>query len=315
MGWGDELSSASLIRPFVAVAALALIKSCARGHASAGFSTPNSLANAMLTLSVEQTWMWRMFGLAERGRLLMYEKTLSQIHEDAGNGAFFQKLALSPMLAWFCRTTGVQMQATLRGTIEAIPSAELPYIDGHLVRSIVAPASMDEMPHYQALAAINALVFVRVVEVGQPRLGQRARRLREGVLEFYEPAYTMVLEMLAAAESRRSAKPRVPSSDTAPADLALPMDTDADASAKPDAPLDTSEDQAHSTMTRTAPSFAAPRNALPYLTIVVIVSSAIMMGVLAELRHPRAVSNARTVPIFDPIISNFTSTSLYSFPL
>jgi hypothetical protein len=243
-----------------------------------------------------------MFGLAERGRLTMYEKTLAHTMVDAEEGAFFQRLALTPMLAWFFRTTGVEARGTLRETIETIPSAYLAQIDCHLVRSIVAPENMDEMPHYQALTALNGLVFVRVVEVSRPELAQRAQRLRESILTFYEPAYTMTLEMLASAAQRQSgsidgANEAAKTAEVNTAPLTGPHEL-LSAQPKVDAPPDTTGEQSHSHSGKTGVPhyFSSKRSATIVLVVVGLGTSALLKTVFSGMHRARMHSYAYVAP-------------------
>ena len=228
----------------------------------------------------------------------MYELTLARTVAEAGDGAFFQRLALSPMLAWFCKTTGVEMRGTLRETIEAIPSAELSYIDCHLVRSIVAPASAEARTYYQALTALNGLVFARVVEVSQPNLAQRARQLREGILDFYEPAYAMVVEMLAMAARRSSTALVAHEPNTlVAAEYSPPTRHDAADAAILETSSNPSGGQEQVAATADATFRASPRKITTAKAVVIgVVTTIIVKAAFIAMRPPTYYSNSYATP-------------------
>ncbi len=152
-----------------------------------------------------------MFGLAERGRLSMYKSTLNQAKADASSGeslmpvsfpmALMSSLSLTGEAAKIAagRPSTFQIQTSLGATIEAIPSALLPYIDGLLVRHIKPPGYGQAQTMYQAQTLLNGLIFVRIVEVSRPKLLRQAHEFRNAALLFAEPYFAKGVELMEQA--------------------------------------------------------------------------------------------------------------------
>lgn len=245
----------------------------------------------------------------------MCERTFAQTVADAGDDALIHKLALAPILDWFVRTTGVQLKGTLRQTIEAIPSAQLPLIDFHMVRSIVPAASMEEMPSDQAVTALNGLVFVRIVEVSKPRLAQRARVLREDILDFYETAYTLASTMRPDIQCQSSEQPvgEYPAVAVAPIGIGSTGAPLSSAEATPsgnEAASAGTVTQRQSSGTSTPDHSPNRRGATIALVVVGIVASLLAKTLIAEMRHATSYSNAYSAEIYRQQLSQPTAATV-----
>lgn len=150
-----------------------------------------------------------MFGLAERGRLAMYDSVLRQAKSDPNDVQLFHTMSLMGGTALLGEAAKIvagrpgtfDFQTTLGRTIEAIPSAYLAGIDSVMLRAITAPGIGEDQSGYQMATLINGLVFVRIVEVTRPSLSSRAYEFRNKALAFMEPLFDAGMQMMLSSAS------------------------------------------------------------------------------------------------------------------
>lgn len=153
-----------------------------------------------------------MFGLMERGRLAMYEKTLSTAKRIRTSDAHYivgMADALSVLqLAMIRASSGpheLEYCDALSHTVSEIPSSLLSDIDQFLIRAIKPPTNSHDEALYYMASLLNGLTYVRIVEVTQPSLRSRAHTFRDAALSFLEPIYhASVVMMLAEAHAMMS---------------------------------------------------------------------------------------------------------------
>jgi hypothetical protein len=146
-----------------------------------------------------------MFGLVERSRLAMYERTLKYAKTDARNSRILYVDALMRslnMVRQAARMTaqhpGVfQPRSTLVEAFDDIPSACLRDLDALLVRSIKKPRlSQRRQANYQIPTLLSGLIYACLVEETKPKFAARAYAFRVNALRFMEPLLQEGLEIM-----------------------------------------------------------------------------------------------------------------------
>lgn len=137
-----------------------------------------------------------MFGLFERARLAMHERTLSGAIADAREGSRYMfadryPIAMSGAAAYLCEWIGRQRPGTsLWEIISEVPPSLLKIVDTTLLRAAdMSLRDMDDKPGYHAFTILSGLVMSRVIEVSRPSLARRAVQYRVAALKFAEPLY------------------------------------------------------------------------------------------------------------------------------
>lgn len=153
-----------------------------------------------------------MFGLVERSRLAMYERTLKHAKTDARSSRILYVDALMRslnMVGQAARMTaqhpGVfQLRSTLVEAFDEIPSACLKDLDAVLVRSIKKPRLLQRrQANYQIPTLLNGLIYACIVEETKPKFAARACAFRVNALSFLEPLLQEGLEILSGSEANR----------------------------------------------------------------------------------------------------------------
>ena len=156
-----------------------------------------------------------MFGLAERSRLAYYELTLKQAQADDAGSLFHGLRLLSSVMLLVesvqhlsGRSDAARFRGTLARILESIPSKHLNALDSILTvaaRRLSRSASRHETVH-QMTELLNALIFIRIVEVRRPGLASRAHSLRDSILAFLEPLYAEKLQAMERKIEERGAQ-------------------------------------------------------------------------------------------------------------
>lgn len=153
-----------------------------------------------------------MFGLVERNRLAMYERTLRHAKVDAGVAKILYVDALMRSLNMVCHAARItsqhpdvfQLRSTLGEAFDEIPSACLMDLDALLVRSIKKPRlSQRSQANYQIPTLLNGLIYAHLVEATKPKFAARAYAFRLDALSFLEPLYQEGQEILSGTEANR----------------------------------------------------------------------------------------------------------------
>ena len=130
-----------------------------------------------------------MFGMIERSRLLLFERTLAHAIEDASSAATEYASALAIAIASWDRTVLDGADQTVAGVVDSVPSALWRQLDSQLLQRSGYYAQAGNIPAHHAFCIFNGLVFGRIVEISRPGLGNRAHRWRIGALSFAEPLF------------------------------------------------------------------------------------------------------------------------------
>lgn len=153
-----------------------------------------------------------MFGLMERRRLAMYERTLRHAKTDAGNARILYVDALMRSLNMVCLAARVvadrpdvfQLRGTLAESLEEVPSAYLLDLDAILARSLKKPRLLQRsQASHQIPTLLNGLIYACLVETTKPKFAARAYAFRVDALSFMEPLLQEGREIMSGSEANR----------------------------------------------------------------------------------------------------------------
>lgn len=143
-----------------------------------------------------------MFGLLERARLAMHEKTLANAVQAAPGQEAEYAVAMAGAVAYLCEYTRQLPTPNLWTVIARVEPSRVSIADTSMMR--IADTFRREIGSesgYQAATIISGLLMSRVVEIKRPGLAERALRYRHVALGFAQPLYATGMALPADVRS------------------------------------------------------------------------------------------------------------------